>query len=68
MNREGRAEYEFGVKLVRPTRSNCIYIYIYITDLYLELGNGTLQSTKALCALRSIFNFKLEMNDPNRSI
>jgi hypothetical protein len=40
-----------------------IYIYIYI-----ELGYGVLQSTKVLCALRSIFNFKSEMIDPNRSI
>jgi hypothetical protein len=27
-----------------------------------------LQSTRALCALRSIINFKSEMIDPNRSI
>jgi hypothetical protein len=36
------------------------FIYIYI-----ELGYGALQSTSALCALRSIINFKSEMIDPN---
>jgi hypothetical protein len=35
---------------------------------YIELGYGALQNTKALCALRSIFNFKSEMIDLNRSI
>jgi hypothetical protein len=39
-----------------------IYIYIYI------LGYGALQSTRVLCALCSIINFKSEMIDPNRSI
>jgi hypothetical protein len=44
---------------------------IRITDYiykYIELGYGTLQSTKSLCALRSIINFKSKMIDPNRSI
>jgi hypothetical protein len=41
-----------------------IYIYIYIY----KLGYGALQSTRALCVLCSIFHFKSEMIDPNRSI
>jgi hypothetical protein len=48
-----------------------IYIYIYIErerERQRELGYDALQSTKTLCVLRSIFNFKLEMIDPNRSI
>jgi hypothetical protein len=40
----------------------CVYIYIYESDY------GALQSTEALCALRSIINFKSEMTDLNRSI
>jgi hypothetical protein len=44
-----------------------IYIYIYIY-IYIELGYDALQSTKALCVLRSIFNFKSKMIDPNHSI
>jgi hypothetical protein len=43
--------------------SNGFHSYIYIESDY-----GTLQSTRALCALRSIFNFKLEMINLNRSI
>jgi hypothetical protein len=37
-------------------------------DMLFELNYGALQSTRALCALRSIFHFKSEMIDPNRSI
>jgi hypothetical protein len=37
-------------------------------NIYIKLGYGALQSTRALCALRSIINFKLEMIDSNRSI
>jgi hypothetical protein len=40
--------------------------YTCVVDL--ELGYGTLQSTSALCALRSIINFKLEMINSNCSI
>jgi hypothetical protein len=45
-------------------------ILIGILKIYIEreLGYGVLQSTKTLCALRSIFNFKSEMIDPSRSI
>jgi vacuolar protein sorting-associated protein 72 len=39
------------------TLFSCFSIYIYI---YIELGYGALQSTRALCALRSIINFKSE--------
>jgi hypothetical protein len=41
--------------------------YIY-REREREIGYGALQSTKALCALRSIFNFKSEIIDPYRSI
>jgi hypothetical protein len=37
-------------------------------SIYIELWYGALQSTRALCALCSIINFKSEMIDPNRSI
>jgi hypothetical protein len=40
-------------------------MHIYIER---ELGYGALQITRALCTLRSIINFKLEMIDPNHSI
>jgi hypothetical protein len=42
-------------------------IYIY-RERERESDYGTLQSTEALCALSSIFNFKSEIIDPNRSI
>jgi hypothetical protein len=41
---------------------------IIILLLFNELGYGVLQNTIALCALRSIINFKSEMIDPNCSI
>jgi hypothetical protein len=47
------------------------YKYIYILNvniMYIELGYDALQSTRALCALRSIINFKLEIIDPKYSI
>jgi hypothetical protein len=34
----------------------------------MELGYVVLQSTRTLCSLRSIINFKSEMIDSNRSI
>jgi hypothetical protein len=40
---------------------NVIYIYI-------ESDYGTLQSTEALCVLRSIFNFKSEIIDPEATL
>jgi hypothetical protein len=40
-------------------------IYIYRER---ESDYGALQSTEALCILRFIFNFKLEIIDLNRSI
>jgi hypothetical protein len=44
-------------------------IYIYIEgERERESDYGTLQSIEVLHALRSIFNFKLEIIDPNRSI
>jgi hypothetical protein len=42
------------------SHSNNIYIYIY--------SYGALQSTRTLCVLRFIINFKLEIIDPNCSI
>jgi hypothetical protein len=32
---QGRAGYGFGVRLARPARSNCVYIYIVYLYLYL---------------------------------
>jgi hypothetical protein len=49
------------LQLIKDLREVVIYIYI-------ELGYGALQSTRTLCALRSIINFKSEMIDSNRSI
>jgi hypothetical protein len=48
----------------------CWYInQSFITPfIYIELSYGALQSTKVLCTLHSIFNFKSKMIDPNRSI
>jgi hypothetical protein len=53
-----------------PTTTVCGHFDWYSQDIYREreLGYDVLQSTKALCALRSIFNFKSEMIDPSRSI
>jgi hypothetical protein len=43
----------------------CVYIYIYRER---ESDYGVLQSTETLCVLHSIFNFKSEIIDLNRSI
>jgi hypothetical protein len=39
-----------------------------VKKIYIELDYGALQSTKVLCTLHSIFNYKSEMIDPSRSI
>jgi hypothetical protein len=46
---EGLHELKLTVSLLS------LYIYIY---KYIELGYGALQSTRVLCALRCIINFK----------
>jgi hypothetical protein len=46
-------------KTVRSTVAT-LYIYIYIVSDY-----GALQSTRVLCVLCFIVNFKSEMTDPN---
>jgi hypothetical protein len=40
----------------------------YDRYIYIELGYGVLQSTRALYVLCFIINFKSEMIDSNRSI
>jgi hypothetical protein len=64
--------HDWGISLYPSTASNGgveqnfeLWRPIYI---YIELGYGALQSTKTLCTLRSIFHFKSEIIDPNRSI
>jgi hypothetical protein len=52
----------------REARDVLFFAKHHNLTIYIELGYGALQNTRALCALRSIINFKLEMIDPNRSI
>jgi hypothetical protein len=40
----------------------------YDENIYIESDYGALQSTRVLCTLRSIFHFKSEIIDLNRSI
>jgi hypothetical protein len=64
--REAREVLCFA-KLHNLTHSIYLSIYIYI-EREREFDYGALQSTDALYALRSIFNFKSEIIDPNSSI
>jgi hypothetical protein len=52
-----------STRAIRATRSTVAKLSLYI---YIELGYGALQSTRVLCALHFIINFKSEMIDPNR--
>jgi hypothetical protein len=54
---------KWGQLCPKHFEASSVYIYIYII-----LGYNVLQSTRALCALRSIINFMSEMIDQNRSI
>jgi hypothetical protein len=51
--------------MICETRSS---LNLHTYHMICESDYGALQNTEVLCALRSIFNFKSKMIDPNRSI